>query len=58
MVGAEVAAKDRIFHILRKVDDHGYGSGQVFRLGGSHVEISVVLLIVQITDVRNDKGVE
>ena len=30
----------------------------LFRLCGSHVEIRVILLIVQITDVRNDKGVE
>ena len=58
LIGAEVALKNWIFHSLRKVDDHGYGSGQVFRLGSSHVGIIVVLLIIQITDVRSDKGVD
>ena len=58
MVGAEVALKNLIFHGLRKIDDHKDSSGQVSRLGGSHVEIIVVPLIVQITDVRDDKGAE
>ena len=58
LIGAEIASKNRIFHRLRKLGDHGDRSGQVFRFGGSHVEIMIVSLIVQITDVRNDKGAE
>ena len=58
LIGAEVASKNCIFHRLRKQGDHGDSLGQVFRFGGIHVEIVRVPLIVQITDVRGDKGVE
>ena len=58
MVAAEVMSKDRILNRFRKLGNHGDHSGQVFRLGGSDVEVVVVSLIIQITDMTDDMGVE
>ena len=39
LVGAEVSLENWIFHTLGKIGDHRYTTGQILRLGGSHVEI-------------------
>ena len=58
MIVAEVTSKYRSLRRFRKLGDHRERSVQVFHFGSSHVEILVVSLVVQITDVRDDKGVE
>ena len=58
MIVAEVTSKDPTPQAFRKLCDHGDRPGQVLCFRGSHVEILVVSLVVQITDVRDNKGVE
>ena len=41
-----------------KLGDHGDRSRQVFRFGNSDVKLLEVSLVLQIMDVRDDKGVE
>ena len=56
MIVAEVTSKDTTPHHFRKLGSHKDRSAQVFRFG--YVEILIVPLVVQITDVRDDVGVE
>ena len=58
MIVAEVTSKDPTPHRFGKLGRHRDRTGQVFRFGGSDVQILIVPLVVQITDVRDDEGVE
>ena len=58
MIVAEVTSKYRILYRFGKLGDHKDHAGQVFCFGGSDVELLEVSLVLQITDVRDDKRVE